>query len=98
MAAVPELTARAYRAPTASANSSSNRLVFFPVVSHPDRSVSTTSAISSSPTHGSANGRKFLVPSFPIRIELLPKQISLPRAVGVLAPDNALLPVAGGDE
>ena len=40
------------------AKSRSKRCVFGPVVSHPERRVSTTSAISASPIDGSANGRK----------------------------------------
>ena len=51
-AAVHDETATACFAPTYAANFSSNRWVFGPIVSHPDRSVSTTSAISSSPMTG----------------------------------------------
>src|SRR5260370_4389811 len=58
MAAVAELTARAYGAPIDSANSRSNRCVFGPVVSQPERKVSTTSSISACVICGTANGRK----------------------------------------
>jgi hypothetical protein len=40
------------------AKSFSKRLALGPVVTQPERSVSTTSAISSSPISGSAKGRK----------------------------------------
>ncbi len=43
--------------PRKAAKSSSKRLAFGPVVTQPERSVSTTSAISSSPMSGSAKGR-----------------------------------------
>ena len=57
--AVAELTAMACSdaSPRNAAKSSSNRLAFGPVVTQPDFNVSTTSAISSSPISGSANGR-----------------------------------------
>ena len=56
--AVQELTAMACGAPTYSANAASKRLTFGPIVIQPERSESTTSAISSSPIDGSAYGRK----------------------------------------
>src|ERR1700690_2318374 len=58
--AVAELTASECRpgSPRKVLKSSSKRLAFGPVVIQPDRSVSMTSAISSSPISGSANGRK----------------------------------------
>src|SRR5262245_41285088 len=60
--AVAELTARACAPPPMNeANSFSNRRVFGPVVSQPERKVSTTSAISSSPMSGRANGRKLFI-------------------------------------
>src|SRR5215217_2739497 len=57
--AVAELTANACRpgSPRNAAKSDSKRFVFGPVVSHPERNVSTTSAISSSPISGFAKGR-----------------------------------------
>jgi hypothetical protein len=51
-AAVPELTATACCADTYTLNSCSNRWTLGPVVSQPERRVSTTSAISSSPIEG----------------------------------------------
>ena len=58
--AVAELTATqcSEASPRKAANSLSNRLAFGPVVIQPERSVSTTSAISSSPMSGIAKGRK----------------------------------------
>src|SRR5438309_11283809 len=56
--AVQELSASAPGAPRYAANSCSNRFAFGPVVIQVDRSVSTTSWISSSPIGGVANGRK----------------------------------------
>src|SRR5215211_8177513 len=56
IAAVAELTATAYFAPTYSASSRSKRLVRGPVVSQPLLSVSTTSAISSSSMQGRWKG------------------------------------------
>src|SRR5438270_4538216 len=57
IAAVAELTARAYGVPMRSANSRSNRFVLGPVVSQPLRRVSTTSSISACVICGRANGR-----------------------------------------
>src|SRR5438477_7682824 len=57
IAAVAELTARAYGVPMRSANSRSKRFVLGPVVSHPLRRVSTTSSISACVICGKANGR-----------------------------------------
>src|SRR5262249_38517728 len=54
-AAVHEFVATACSQPTYSANSCSKRLVFGPVPSQPERSVSTTSSISSSPIAGAPN-------------------------------------------
>ncbi len=51
-AAVAELTATACRAPTNRAKSHSNVRAFAPVVIHPERSVSSTARISSSPICG----------------------------------------------
>ena len=51
-AAVPEATASTCSAPTYSANRSSSSAVRGPVVSQPDRRVSVTAAISSSPIAG----------------------------------------------
>src|SRR5271169_4607660 len=59
-AAVHELRAKAAGAPTAAANSASNRFTFGPVVIQSDRRVSITSAISSSPMLGGENGKKLL--------------------------------------
>src|SRR3989441_2255330 len=56
-AAVQELSARAPGAPRAAANSVSNRLVFGPVVIQFERSVSTTSSISSAPMRGGEKAR-----------------------------------------
>ena len=56
-AAVQELRPTACRAPTYAANRSSNSRVFGPVPSHPDASVSSTSATSSSPMRGVPNAR-----------------------------------------
>src|SRR6266576_1013812 len=55
--AVHELSASAPGASRDAANSVSKRLVFGPVVIQSERSVSTTSRISSSPMTGGANGR-----------------------------------------
>ncbi len=55
-----EFTATEWGAFTASANPSSNRLVFGPVVSQPDLSVSTTSFISSSEIPGLKNGTSII--------------------------------------
>src|SRR5438270_748110 len=60
MAPVAELTARAYGAPMCSANSRSKRFVLGPVVSHPERRVSTTSSISACVICGKAKGRNVL--------------------------------------
>src|ERR1017187_4982438 len=54
---VQELTAMACRAPTSSAKACSNLATLGPLVSHPERSVSATSAISSSPMEGRQYGR-----------------------------------------
>ncbi len=64
--AVAEFTAMASSdgSPRNSANAVSKRFAFGPVVTQPDFSVSTTSAISSSPISGRANGRKGLDASF----------------------------------
>ena len=51
----------AKRAPTYSENAAVNLSTFGPVVIHPDRNVSATSAISSSPSDGRAKGRKLLL-------------------------------------
>ena len=59
-AAVQELTARADGAPTAWANSDSNRFTLGPVVIQSERRVSATSAISASPINGGENGKKAL--------------------------------------
>src|SRR6188508_3258392 len=59
-AAVQELTPRAAGAPTRAANSDSNRWDLGPVVIQPDRRVSTTSEISSSPIDGGEKARKLL--------------------------------------
>ena len=65
--AVQELSARAPGAESAAANSASKRATLGPVVSQSERSVSATSAISSSPMSGGANGR------YPFRrLELAP--------------------------
>src|SRR6266568_4767710 len=56
-AAVQELSASAPGAATYAANSVSNRRVLGPVVIQSERSVSTTSSISSCPTRGGAKGR-----------------------------------------
>ncbi len=56
-APVPEEKARACFAPTAAANSASSRATRGPLVIHPERRHSTTSAISSSPMSGRENGR-----------------------------------------
>src|SRR5881275_58286 len=56
--AVQELSASAPGAATYAANSVSNRRVLGPVVIQSERSVSTTSSISSCPTSGGAKGRK----------------------------------------
>src|SRR5437773_9683422 len=56
-AAVEELSARAPGAPRAAAKSVSNRLVFGPVVIQFERSVSTTSSISSAPMRGGEKER-----------------------------------------
>src|SRR5688572_1129565 len=58
IAAVPEVTARACFAPTYSANRRSSSAAFGPVVSQPERSVSATAAISSSPIAGGWKPRK----------------------------------------
>src|ERR671912_2395397 len=55
-AAVHEFTAIACSAPVYSANDASKRCTRGPVDSHPDSSASTTSAISSGPIDGGANG------------------------------------------
>src|SRR5918999_3145281 len=55
MAAVPEETASACSAPMYSAKRRSSSAAFGPLVSHPDRIVSATAAISSSPTAGGWN-------------------------------------------
>src|SRR3954470_11887979 len=55
IAAVPEVTAIACFAPRYSANRSSSSAAFGPVVSQPERIVSATAAISSSPTAGGWN-------------------------------------------
>src|SRR5437879_11355873 len=65
--AVQEFSASAAGAETAVANSASKRATLGPVVIQSERSVSTTSAISSSPITGAANGR------YPFRrLELAP--------------------------
>ncbi len=51
-AAVPDATASAYSAPTYSAKRRSSSAAFGPVVSQPERRVSETAAISSSPIAG----------------------------------------------
>ena len=56
-AAVQDVTARACRQPRKPANASSNASARGPVVSQPDRRHSTTAAISSSPSMGTAKGR-----------------------------------------
>ena len=56
-AEVAELTATACRQPRYRAKSSSNCLTLGPVVSQPERRVSTTAWISSSPISGMWNGR-----------------------------------------
>src|SRR5262245_27841318 len=56
-AAVPLLTATASRAPTARAKASSNSATRGPVVSHAERSVSTTAAMSSASIHWWPYGR-----------------------------------------
>src|SRR5256884_1188966 len=56
--AVQELSASAPGAARYAANSVSNRRVLGPVVIQSERSVSTTSSISSCPTSGGAKGRK----------------------------------------
>ena len=58
IAAVPEETATACFAPTYSANRRSSSAAFGPVVSQPERSVSATAAISSSPMAGGWKPRK----------------------------------------
>ena len=58
--AVQEFTAIACVVPMYSAKSDSKRLTFGPMVIQPDRSESTTSAISSSPIEGSAYGKNDL--------------------------------------
>src|SRR5215831_19089425 len=58
MAAVQEVTPRARRASRKRANSCSKRWVLGPVVSQPERRVSTTSASSSGPMLGRWKGRK----------------------------------------
>src|SRR5215218_9239785 len=58
IAAVPEETAIAWRAPAYSAKRRSSSAVRGPVVSHPERSVSATASISRSPTAGGWNERK----------------------------------------
>src|SRR6202171_3295023 len=60
IAAVPELTASAAGAPTISAKDRSKDCTLGPVVIQPDRRVSTTSLISSSPIDGGENGREVL--------------------------------------
>src|SRR3989441_9787864 len=55
--AVQELSASALGAPRCAANSASKRFVLGPVVIQSERSVSTTSRISSSPKSGGAKGR-----------------------------------------
>src|SRR5437764_12895397 len=55
-AAVQEFKATAWRAPTCSANFSSNRFVICPVVNQPDRKQLTTSPISASVMDGRKNG------------------------------------------
>src|SRR5262249_33570219 len=60
-AAVQELTAIAYGAPTYSANTVSKARTLGPVESHPDRSVAITSVISDSPIAGGANLTSLLV-------------------------------------
>jgi len=57
-AAVHELTATAYFAPTYRENSVSNCFTFGPVVTQPERIASVTSAISVSSVSGRANGKK----------------------------------------
>src|SRR5438105_14382126 len=59
-AAVPEATARACVAPTYSAKRRSSSAVRGPLVSQPDRSVSATASISSSPIAGGWNERSVL--------------------------------------
>src|ERR1039458_3199842 len=59
-AAVHEFTAIACFTPTYVANSCSKRLTFGPVVIQPDRRLSVTSAISSSPINGRQYGRNEL--------------------------------------
>src|SRR5207249_7751516 len=58
--AVQELSASALGAPRCSANSPSKRFVLGPVVIQSERSVSTTSRISSSPKSGGEKGRNWL--------------------------------------
>jgi hypothetical protein len=60
-AAVHEFTATAWGAPTARANSSSKRFTRGPVVSHPERSVATTSSISASEMLGRKKGTGLLM-------------------------------------
>src|SRR5712692_8735824 len=60
MAPVQELNASAAGADTKLAKSLSKRLALGPVVIQPERSVSTTSAISSSPMEGGEKGRNVL--------------------------------------
>src|SRR5216117_2881027 len=58
--AVQELSASALGAPRCSAKSASKRFVLGPVVIQSERSVSTTSRISSSPKSGGEKGRNWL--------------------------------------
>src|SRR5258708_2172793 len=81
-AAVQELNARAAGASTAAANSSSKRFTLGPVVIQSERSVSTTSAISSSLIQGGEKGRYSFrilgVLKFPMKRMAAPPKIGRP--------------------